>query len=67
MEHLPISVTPHWGHLKNVIPFPTNLLPHELQTFSFSIAIARARLDFLYKYIRGLEALRIFVSGKADK
>ena len=53
MEHLPISVTPHWGHLKNVIPFPTNLLPHELQTFSFSIAIARARLDFLYKYIRG--------------
>ncbi len=34
----PISTSPQFGHLKNVMPsFFPSLTPHELQTFSFCI------------------------------
>ncbi len=32
-----MTVSPHEGHGKDVVPGPTNLFPHELQFSAFSI------------------------------
>ena len=40
----PISVLPHIGQEKKVVLLPINLIPQELQLFSFSIGFAEGEI-----------------------
>lgn len=42
-----MTVSPHWGQLKVVLPLSTSLTPHDEQLTAFTIVDLRRRMRFL--------------------